>query len=260
VPTHTSGRANPLHAWTAAFGLASLVLFIGAVVVVGSASPSGSVSSPGAGFKSHLGANGAAAYLFGLAGLAFLVFSAGLRAILKSAEGEPGWLSNLAFAGGAIYSFYVLLSSYWIEMAVDFARDQHPVPMYETGIVLMPSMAFRATVFDPEWTYPCVAMLAATGLVAWRTRAHAWCGTPHIGARAPAAGRRIVGRGGLARRCGRHHICWDIRSYRQLPDCSAALPGLGCRSRDRHRHCSSESRLRSRLECRHRAERSRAFA
>ena len=44
------------------------------------------------------------AYLWVLGGLAFLGFVAGLRSVLRRAEGDPGTLSNLVFGAGVVFT------------------------------------------------------------------------------------------------------------------------------------------------------------
>jgi hypothetical protein len=44
------------------------------------------------------------AYMWVVGGLAFLVFAAGLRSVLRRAEGESGTLSNLVFGAGVLFT------------------------------------------------------------------------------------------------------------------------------------------------------------
>ncbi len=68
------------------------------------------------------------AYLWVLGGLAFLGFVAGLRSVLRRAEGEPGTLSSLVFGAGVVFT------AAWSASAVTLAAVAYAVEFSDARV------------------------------------------------------------------------------------------------------------------------------
>jgi hypothetical protein len=93
--------------WAALSGIVFVVLMLtGAYFVIDVPAPDASTQEI-AGYLADSGnhtRNIVGAYLWVLGGLAFLGFVAGLRAVLRRAEGDPGTLSSLVFGAGVVFT------------------------------------------------------------------------------------------------------------------------------------------------------------
>jgi hypothetical protein len=147
-------------------GLAFVVLLLGGFIAFVATGPQ---SKPGEALtltvvRAHGLGLGALAYLWALAGLSFLVFALGLGRLLRRGEPEVAWYSTLALAGGAIFSGYQLLGSYFLEHIFNIARQEVHGPGDEIAIQVLIQLPLRGVIFDATWIYPAAVLVGATGL------------------------------------------------------------------------------------------------
>ena len=118
------------------------------------------------------------AYLWVLGGLAFLGFVAGLRSVLRRAEGDPGTLSNLVFGAGVVFTAVWSVSAAAIASvayAVEFsdARVSNP-----DLVTVLPSLGGLLLLLGGG--FAGILLLAATSILIFRTgvlpRWLAWLG------------------------------------------------------------------------------------
>ena len=118
------------------------------------------------------------AYLWVLGGLAFLGFVAGLRSVLRRAEGDPGTLSNLVFGAGVVFTAVWSVSAATIASvayAVEFsdARVSNP-----DLVTVLPSLGGLLLLLGGG--FAGILLLAATSILIFRTgvlpRWLAWLG------------------------------------------------------------------------------------
>ena len=85
------------------------------------------------------------AYLWVLGGLAFLGFVAGLRGVLRRAEGEPGTLSSLVFGAGVVFTAVWSVSAAALA-AVAYAVEFADAPVSDPDLVrVLPQLASAAS-------------------------------------------------------------------------------------------------------------------
>jgi Domain of unknown function (DUF4386) len=107
------------------------------------------------------------AYLWVLGGLAFLGFAAGLRAVLRRAEGDPGTLSNLVFGAG------VLFTAVWSVSAAALASVAYAVEFSDARVsnadlvTVLPSLGGLLLLLGGG--FAGILLLAATSILIFRT-------------------------------------------------------------------------------------------
>lgn len=107
------------------------------------------------------------AYLWVLGGLAFLAFAAGVRSILRRAEGDPGTLSNLVFGAGAVFTAVWSVSAATIASAA-FAIEFSDAPVSNADFVrVLPSLGGLLLLLGGG--FAGILLLLATAIVILRT-------------------------------------------------------------------------------------------
>jgi hypothetical protein len=157
--------------WTALSGIVFVVLMlVGATFVLdvpkGDASPH-EIASYLTDSGSHT-RNIVGAYLWVLGGLAFLGFVAGLRSVLRRAEGDPGTLSNVVFGAGVVFTAVWSVSAAAlasVAYAVEFsdARVSNP-----DLVTVLPSLGGLLLLLGGGLAG--ILLLAATSILIFRTR------------------------------------------------------------------------------------------
>ena len=159
----------------AATGVVFVLLVIAGLAVAGTAGLD--AKAPAALFAADIQENcralGAAAFLMGLGGVFLLWFVGSFRSVLRRAEGEPGRLSEVAFASGALLSFMWILWGMLVASAIGLSvHYEHPQGA-KTAIVLAFEMIDRPIAL----LLPAV-LLGASSLVTLRggalPRWHGW--------------------------------------------------------------------------------------
>jgi len=156
--------------WAALSGIVFVVLMlVGATFVLDV--PKGDASAHE--IASYLTASGnhtrniVGAYLWVLGGLAFLGFVAGLRSVLRRAEGDPGTLSNLVFGAGVVFTAVWSVSAAAIASvayAVEFSDARLSNPDLVT---VLPSLGGLLLLLGGG--FAGILLLAATSILIFRT-------------------------------------------------------------------------------------------
>ncbi|HEV8469068.1 MAG TPA: hypothetical protein VGR46_05605 [Candidatus Limnocylindria bacterium] len=153
---------------SATAGLLYVVFMLGFIAVLFTSGKVGSEDSQKLAWVSdNASRTGTGALLLGLAGISMLWFVGTLRVVLSRDEGQPERLSMLAFIGGAIYSTFLLLSSFFVEFAVISATIDKYAPAVAVSLALGADLSF----FSPGWAFPCSVLVWATALVGARGNA-----------------------------------------------------------------------------------------
>jgi Domain of unknown function (DUF4386) len=118
------------------------------------------------------------AYIWVVGGLAFLGFAAGLRTVLRRAEGDPGTLSNVVFAAGAVFAAVWSVSAATLA-AVAYAVEFSDATVSNPDLVrVLPSLGGLLLLLGGG--FAGVLLLLATSTVILRTgvlpRWLAWLG------------------------------------------------------------------------------------
>ena len=107
------------------------------------------------------------AYLWVLGGLAFLGFAAGLRGVLRRAEGEPGTLSSLVFGAGVVFTAVWSVSAVALA-TVAYAVEFSDAPVSDPDIVrVLPQMASLLLLLGGG--FAGILLLLATSILVIRT-------------------------------------------------------------------------------------------
>ena len=107
------------------------------------------------------------AYLWVLGGLAFLGFVAGLRSVLRQAEGDPHTLSNLVFGAGVVFTAVWSVSAAAlasVAYAVEFSDARVSDPDLVT---VLPSLGGLLLLLGGG--FAGILLLAATSILIFRT-------------------------------------------------------------------------------------------
>jgi hypothetical protein len=167
--------------WAAVSGIAFVVLMLtGAVFVLDV--PKGDASTQD--IARYLGDSGnhtrniIGAFIWVLGGLAFLGFLAGLRVVLRRAEGGPGTLSSLVFGAGVVFTAVWSAAAVAIA-AVAYAIEFSSAPVSDPDLVrVLPS--FGALLLLLGGGFAGILLLLATATLIFRTgvlpRWLAWLG------------------------------------------------------------------------------------
>jgi len=120
------------------------------------------------------------AYLWVLGGLAFLGFVAGLRAVLRRAEGDPGTLSSLVFGAGVVFTAVWSVSAAALA-AVAYSVALAGAPVTDPDLVrVLPQLGSLLLLLGGG--FAGILLVLATSMLTFRTRALprwlAWFGIP----------------------------------------------------------------------------------
>jgi hypothetical protein len=120
------------------------------------------------------------AYIWVVGGLAFLGFLAGLRAVLRRAEGDPGTLSSLVFGAGVVFTA-VWSASAAALAAVAYAVEFADAPVSDPDLVrVLPQLGSLLLLLGGG--FAGILLVAATSILVFRTgvlpRWLAWLGIP----------------------------------------------------------------------------------
>jgi len=128
---------NQLERWAPLGGIVFVVLLVIGVGLIGDHPDP---DEPNQNISDYLGDSGAhtrniiGAYLWAVAGIAFLWFLTYLRGILRAAEGAPGTLSNLGFASGLAFTVLLMAGGATIA-AVAGAIEFRDAPITDQDLV-----------------------------------------------------------------------------------------------------------------------------
>jgi Domain of unknown function (DUF4386) len=118
------------------------------------------------------------AYIWVLGGLAFLGFVAGLRSVLRRAEGDPGTLSNLVFGAGVVFTAVWSVSAAALA-AVAYSVEFSDAPVNDPDVVrVLPQLGSLLLLLGGG--FAGILLVLATSVLAFRTRVFprwfAWLG------------------------------------------------------------------------------------
>ena len=156
--------------WAALSGIVFVVLMLtGAVFVTDVPKPDASAQEIAAYLTdggNHT-RNIIGAYMWVVGGLAFLGFVAGLRTVLRRAEGDPGTLSNLVFGAGTVFTA-VWSASAAALAAVAYAVEFSDAPVSNPDFVrVLPQMAGLLLLLGGG--FAGILLLLATSVLIFRT-------------------------------------------------------------------------------------------
>jgi hypothetical protein len=169
------------HRWTALSGIVFVVLMLtGAAFVIDVPKADASAQE----IASYLDDSGnhtrnvIGAYIWVLGGLAFLGFVAGLRAVLRRAEGEPGTLSSVVFGAGVVFTAVWSVSAATLA-SVAYAVEFSDAPVSNPDIVrVLPQLGSLLLLLGGGFSG--ILVLLATSTLIFRTgvlpRWLAWLG------------------------------------------------------------------------------------
>jgi hypothetical protein len=146
-----------------------VLLVIGAVLIGDHPDP----DAPQADIDDYLGDSGAhtrnimGAYLWAIAGIAFLWFLAHLRSVLRAAEGAPGTLSNLGFACGVAFTVLLMAGGAAIA-AVAGAIEFRDAPITDQDLVrTLPQMGYAIILLGGG--FAAVLLVLTTSIISLQT-------------------------------------------------------------------------------------------
>jgi hypothetical protein len=167
--------------WTALSGIVFVVLMLtGAAFVIDLPKADASAQEI-AGYLADSGnqtRNVIGAYIWVLGGLAFLGFVAGLRSVLRRAEGEPGTLSSVVFGAGVVFTAVWSVAAATLA-AVAYAVRFSDAPVSDPDIVrVLPQLGSLLLLLGGG--FAGILVLLATSTLIFRTgvlpRWLAWLG------------------------------------------------------------------------------------
>jgi hypothetical protein len=158
--------------WTALSGIVFVVLMLAGASFVTDVPKADASAQEIAGYLADSGThtrNIIGAYIWVLGGLAFLGFVAGLRSLLRRAEGDPGTLSNLVFGAGVVFTAVWSASAVALA-AVPFAVEFADAPVSDPDIVrVLPQLGSLLLLLGGG--FAGILLLVATSVLALRTGA-----------------------------------------------------------------------------------------
>jgi hypothetical protein len=172
---------NQMGRWAAFSGIVFVVLMLTGAAFVTDVPAADASAQEIAGYLGDSGnhtRNIIGAYLWVLGGLAFLGFMAGLRAVLRRAEGEPGTLSSLVFGAGVVFTAVWSVSAVALA-AVAYAVEFSDAPVTDPDIVrVLPQLGSLLLLVGGG--FAGILLVLATSVLAFRTgvlpRWLAWLG------------------------------------------------------------------------------------
>jgi len=171
------------HRWAALSGIAFVVLMLTGAAFVTDVPEADASAQEIAAYLADSGnqtRNIVGAYLWVLGGLAFLGFVAGLRAVLRRAEGDPGTLSSLVFGAGVVFTAVWSASAATLA-AVAYAVEFSDAPVSDPDLVrVLPQLGALLLLLGGG--FAGILLLLATSALIVRTgvlpRWLAWLGIP----------------------------------------------------------------------------------
>lgn len=107
------------------------------------------------------------AYLWAVAGIAFLWFLTHLRGVLRAAEGAPGTLSNLGFASGLAFTV-LLMAAGAVIAAVAGAVEFRDAPITEPDLVrTLPQMGYAMMLLGGG--FAALVLVLTTSIISLQT-------------------------------------------------------------------------------------------
>ena len=107
------------------------------------------------------------AYLWALAGVAFLLFLTHLRGVLRAAEGAPGTLANLCFASGVVFTVFLMAGGATIA-AVAGAIGFRDAPITSVDLVrTLPQMGYAMILLGGG--FAAIGVVLTTSIVILQT-------------------------------------------------------------------------------------------
>jgi hypothetical protein len=156
--------------WTALSGIIFVALMLVGASFVTDVPKADASASEIAGYLADSGnhtRNIVGAYLWVLGGLAFLGFVAGLRAVLRRAEGDAGMLSSLVFGAGVVFTAVWSVSAVALA-SVAYAVEFSNAPVNNPDIVrVLPQMASLLLLLGGG--FAGIALVLATSALILRT-------------------------------------------------------------------------------------------
>jgi hypothetical protein len=157
--------------WPALSGIVFVVLMLtGAFFVIDVPAPDASTQEI-AGYLADSGnhtRNIVGAYIWVLGGLAFLGFVAGLRAVLRRAEGDPGTLSSLVFGAGVVFTAVWSVSAVALA-AVAYSVGLADAPVSDPDLVrVLPQLGSLLLLLGGG--FAGILLVLATSMLIFRTR------------------------------------------------------------------------------------------
>ena len=156
--------------WVALSGILFVVLMLAGASFVTDVPKADASAQEIAGYLADSGnhtRNIIGAYLWVLGGLAFLGFVAGLRGVLRRAEGDPGTLSNVVFGAGVVFTA-VWSASAAALAAVAYAVEFSDAPVSDADIVrVLPQMGSLLLLLGGG--FAGILLLLATATLIFRT-------------------------------------------------------------------------------------------
>jgi hypothetical protein len=158
------------HRWAALSGIVFVVLMLtGAALVIDVPAADASAQD----IASYLTDSGnhtrniIGAYLWVLGGLAFLGFVAGLRAVLRRAEGDPGTLSSLVFGAGVVFTAVWSVSAAALA-SVAYAVELADAPVSDPDLVrVLPQLGSLLLLLGGG--FAGILLVLATAMLIFRT-------------------------------------------------------------------------------------------
>jgi hypothetical protein len=169
--------------WTALSGIVFVALMLGGAAFVTDVPAADASAREISGYLADSGnhtRNIVGAYIWVLGGLAFLGFLAGLRSVLRRAEGDPGTLSSLVFGAGIVFTAVWSASAATLA-AVAYAVEFSDAPVNNPDIVrVLPQLGSLLLLLGGG--FAGILLVAATSVLVFRTgvlpRWLAWLGIP----------------------------------------------------------------------------------
>jgi hypothetical protein len=169
--------------WTALSGIVFVALMLGGAAFVTDVPEADASAREISGYLADSGnhtRNIVGAYIWVLGGLAFLGFLAGLRSVLRRAEGDPGTLSSLVFGAGVVFTAVWSASAATLA-AVAYAVEFSDAPVNNPDIVrVLPQLGSLLLLLGGG--FAGILLVAATSVLVFRTgvlpRWLAWLGIP----------------------------------------------------------------------------------
>ena len=156
--------------WTALSGIIFVALMLAGASFVTDVPAADASAQEIAGYLADSGnhtRNIVGAYLWVLGGLAFLGFVAGLRAVLRRAEGDPGTLSSLVFGAGVVFTAVWSVSAVALA-SVAYAVGFSDAPVTDPDVVrVLPQMASLLLLLGGG--FAGILLLLATSTLIFRT-------------------------------------------------------------------------------------------
>ena len=158
------------HRWTALSGIVFVVLMLAGAAFIADVPKANASAQEIAAYLADSAThtrNIIGAYLWVIGGLAFLGFVAGLRSVLRRAEGDPGTLSNIVFGAGVAFTAVWSVSAGALA-AVAYAVGFSGAPVSDVDVVrVFPQLGSLLLLLGGG--FAGILLLVATSIVIVRT-------------------------------------------------------------------------------------------